>query len=268
MDAIDVKTLKNIKRNQAGFSLVELMVVATIMGVLTLGMANMFVNQSSSVGYLEDKLSTIELKTTIMSQLFLNESCKNTLGLKSILPTQDITTLVDKDNKEFMKIGDPEKGIFDRLKINSFQLANVNTTAAANESGLMELLIFTERQRKGGGPQVLAPISISLRVFTSATGSTIEDCAAGGGLNDEIDKACVFTQTDSDLKSKQIILKDMQSASTKTTEEPSCGFHCYNQRHTYSDTFRCDKQNLIRTGRENLRTERGSYQDGPEGPNS
>ena len=103
----------------------------------------------------DDFTGLIDLEREINLKLSHDEICNNTLAGFVIGSTEEIV-LKDKNNEVYLKTGD----IRDKLKIKKIELEM--TGAKASQSNLALLKIFTQRTRKGGGPDGFEAISVNL----------------------------------------------------------------------------------------------------------
>lgn len=181
---------KSIILSENGFTIISVIIAASIASVVGLAISTLIVSQSSSVSYLEDRLSTLALDSNLQLNFSDSQACTHSLKGKSILGSQNIMALKDKDANEFVSAS-PSSVLssYDRLDISAIQLVNVNATNAPGSSGKMNLLVNIERQRNSG-PRDLKPKELKLAVTVDASGK-IDTCSltsgSGGG---EFEKAC------------------------------------------------------------------------------
>ena len=179
--------MKHLYKNNSGFSLVEIMIAGAIMGVIILGTTQMLQGQMQTVSFLEDKLSGLDFKGTLIGKLNNEDACKETLGGLAVSNSQNLTAIKAADGSVTYSTTDTSLSSFNKLDITRIQLQNVNLVNAANQFGEMKILVSLKRQRLGGGPPELKPLEITLGVRTRNTTALIDSCRAysDGGFENQ-----------------------------------------------------------------------------------
>jgi len=191
MREVNKLELNKSKNKQCGFSLVSVLMAASIMTVLGVMVSQTIIQQGQSVSYLEDRLAKVDFKNKMLSMFSIGDSCTNTLVGKSILDEQTLDVIKDQNDVTNIDLNTGTSKAHESLIIGSIDLDNIDTPNAPSSEGRMTLSINMERVRTGGGPKALSPVELSLRVRTGAAG-LIESCTVEGGSGSaDIETSCV-----------------------------------------------------------------------------
>lgn len=172
--------------NQKGFSILQLVVAASLMSVLSLGLTNMIQSQSRTVYYLEDQMSHQNFKKELESLLMDNAICNSSL-LGKTLPTSLLSvapvsgTDFEIRNTSGVTIFDPldsNKNSYDNLVLNGIKMQNLDITNPL-VGGNVNLEISVGRKRGSG--QKLKNINIVKSVILDASWN-VQGCI-GGSVN-------------------------------------------------------------------------------------
>lgn len=168
-----------IKNVQKGFSLIEVIITSSIMIVLLAAFAQLLQSQRESISFLEDQLAKTDFKQTVGSLLSDPNACRNTFLNFEVLPTQMVTDLKNQDDNVQFSSTDLTKKTFERLDLDKMELINDNLADAPDTSGTMRLVVFSLRQRDGGGPKELSPFETLITMETDSS-NRIHRCQAFG----------------------------------------------------------------------------------------
>lgn len=159
------------KNQEFGFSLIEVVIVASLMSVLALGAATMINQQSLSVNFLQDKLSRVNMERELTDLLSDSSLCQSTFqGLRPSRAPASLNALNGDGGTSFLSQNSAKEGVV----VNRISYRNIDLTPPAT-TGRFELQIDLSRERKGGGPQEMRPIL--RRVHANIDGSgTITSC--------------------------------------------------------------------------------------------
>ena len=161
--------LKSKKNNERGFSLIQVVVAASLMSVISLGIASLIHNQSQNINYLEDRLSHQNLK--IEFDALVNSLClKQLKDLQIPKLTKEIKKikLVRTDGNDLYNPYTPDQNNFEMLKIDRVTIQNV-TLLGSLLNGRIELSLYPKRIRRGGGPTELKPFKKEINVTINNT---------------------------------------------------------------------------------------------------
>lgn len=181
------KPYKRSPQNEAGLSLVEVLIAVSILTSVILGFMSFMNHETQSISYLEDKLSQINLENDLRLQLSNPTDCASFLGNEkapNTSGTADITNSLNRTalSKIFQVNGN--QILYDKLKIDKISLEGSSLTSP-NSAGLLDLVVYPSRVRTGGGPSALHPIKI--KTFVSVAGGyKIMSCTP----EDENQKGC------------------------------------------------------------------------------
>ncbi len=175
------------RKNEHGGSLIGVIISGTIFTIIAAASAQMISNQTASVSYLEDRLSSVDLKGALISTLNNAKACENTFqGKKVTRKPITVDQIKDANDDTFIDVTDPRLKSYDRLDLDNISL-NINPNVIpASDSGSMKLRVYPKRQRTGSGPVDLSPVEITLAITTDAD-QKISSCRAyadGSGVGD------------------------------------------------------------------------------------
>lgn len=169
-----------------GFSLIELLVVVTVLGFLSTGIATLLSNQMNTSTYLDDKASRRDLKIELDRLLSDPTACIATLASVTIpgegIP-KELTNLKLKnsDGSLVFETGNS----YDKINLN-FELKNLDI-ASTETDGITELTIKLNRQRSSGQQMMQSlkyRLATTVDLATRAFSSCISESSSGSGVND------------------------------------------------------------------------------------
>lgn len=181
--------------NEQGFSLVQVMIAAGMLGLVSLGTMRLMENQSKSASTTESKFESSETLNDIRLLLSERDSCRRSFGitpgnpntgtllLNSINPG-DVTELyyvnVDQGVEDLRYTADSDPNLAPQIGSSDIRLLelDVEGSVAAGSSGQAELLVTLYRGSNVYGPQQITK-RIPLNVLTDSSGYLI-DCSTGG----------------------------------------------------------------------------------------
>lgn len=186
---LEVTGIRGVMVNQKGTSLIEVVVMSGVMVALMVGFMSMMNHETEGVAYLEDKLSRVALESELRTRFANPTSCEGILHGTVAPPknnSKDLTQLAAFD-QVFQKRGNAF--FYDKLKIKKISMEGSDLTAP-NSAGTVDLMFYSERTRKGGGPSSLQPVKIKT-LITVGTGYTVESCRLEGDA--AANQSCVVT---------------------------------------------------------------------------
>jgi len=157
---------------ESGFTLIGVMVAAGVASIISVAISQLILQQSSSISYLEDRLSKISLDNELKINFSYADTCKNTLNGKDILADQSLTTIFDTHNNPIIS---STAGNYDNIKVKNIRLENVDVPTAPVETGVMKLVIEIERLRGPASSKDVKSLEYDLLVRTDSS-SQIDDC--------------------------------------------------------------------------------------------
>lgn len=164
--------------NSKGYTLLETMISLAILGTIAGSTMILINNQSKYIYYLEDRLSLANLREEIAQVLRVGQTCNNTFRGKKLENEPKSFEVIHKSGKVLYTHKEGrEINFYERLNITNLTYKNVDVPVEMG-SGWMEVAIHTQRQRKGGGPDILAPKTFRMRVSTN-THQQIASCDTG-----------------------------------------------------------------------------------------
>lgn len=114
-----------ILNNQSGFSLIQVMVSAALMGILSLGFMQMNQSQIKNQKGLESAVEVNSLHSTITRSLISDSVCDTTFAAKSIASGTNIPTIIGGSGVELFK-ADGSKVYGGTVAINSINIERVS----------------------------------------------------------------------------------------------------------------------------------------------
>lgn len=162
----------NRKQKQSGFTLVSVVVGAALMSGLSLGFYSMVSQVTSTLGVLEDKTDSLDLKNIIALELANPTACLNTFGGNSISARQNISQIKNAVNA----VSYQNNQEYNRLNIIELNLVNQSVPSAPSSTGNMNLEVVVQRIRSTG-VQDLRPLVIPIQVTTNPSG-VIAECTS------------------------------------------------------------------------------------------
>lgn len=164
--------------NNRGYTLVESMISMAILGTIAGSTMMLINNQSKYIYYLEDRLALANLRAEVSQELRVANTCDKTFEGKKLDFEPKSFEIVHKSGEILYSYKKESPGsVYERLNIKNLTYKNVDVPSEMG-SGWMEVAIHAERQRKGGGPDVLAPTTFRMRVSTN-THKQIASCDTG-----------------------------------------------------------------------------------------
>lgn len=165
-------------QDSTGFSIVSALVGTSIALIGALALSKMLIDQSKTISYLEDRLSTNSLASEVQMVLAPELACIQSLSGARLSVATDggnspPVTIRDRTSTERFKA--PQK--YDRLEISRIVL-NIPTPIPAGGSGEVDFVVSLQRQRGEGFGQ-LAPITIKKLVHLDPA-SNVTSCTSLG----------------------------------------------------------------------------------------
>ncbi len=167
---------------ERGFSLVEVMVVASVVAVIGLGSAHMISQQQALATYLEDRLANLQLQNQIQLQLSYTAACTASLNGVSLnlnsSQTSSVTSIRDNlGNVVLSSFSDQGN-----LRIEQIVLRN-RSVPVLGGSGLIDIEVSTTRKRKILDSKAFLPSVVTINASTNPAGAIIR---CGGNFGAEI----------------------------------------------------------------------------------
>ena len=124
---------------QNGFSLLEVSIAMGVMIFMALGVGSMVLQQSKSIGMLEDRLANVDLKRTLEQALSYLGACDNSFIHKN-MKSESINNLVLKDHRgsDFLA----PNGDYKSLKIHDIRLSG--SSLVASSSNTLDLIVVVQ----------------------------------------------------------------------------------------------------------------------------
>jgi prepilin-type N-terminal cleavage/methylation domain-containing protein len=172
-----------ISRSMKGFSLIELLVVTTILGFIAAGISSLLANQMNISVYIDDKASRRDLKVELDRLLSTEASCVATLDALTIPligVDKDLGVLSIKDQAGNLAFS---TNSFEGLNISNATLRNLDITNTAT-SGMTELTFNLERQKSRDGRQMLQGLSFKLNTTVDSATREITNCSTSSSSNE------------------------------------------------------------------------------------
>jgi hypothetical protein len=161
--------------NQNGFGLIMVIISASIMSVLVLGISNMMVNNASSISYLEDRSNSLDFKNVLTLELSNSLACTNSLSSINLTSgSLNLNSIRDQSNTIVRNTNDS----YDMISIGNMKIENVNVPLNTNSTGIANLIVTLNRLR---GKQVLKPLTIPIQITTTSSNPLrVASCVAVG----------------------------------------------------------------------------------------
>lgn len=198
-------------KDERGFSLVQVMVAAGLVGVISLGVNQLIGNMNKSVVTAESKGEELSLKTTISTFLKSSSACRETLVGKNI--GDNIDAIKNSAGTEVIKVysSSLDNKYGNRsVKINSMKLVD-RAEPEADGTRMIDFEVELERVKKQVRGSRVRVLRIPIRVeaasatdvinscFTASDGLVVlameESCNMLGGTWDATDKKCDLGST-------------------------------------------------------------------------
>lgn len=181
--------MKN-RKSQLGMGLVQVVIAASLMSTLSLVVAGMIVSQSRQISYMEDRMSYMNAKKHIEDLIDLNaDACTESVSGVKIPKKGAKVSIAIKDSDKSIVFDARKKNHnkYDRIKIKKLYVEDINAYKSKDGEGEVDIIVETERERKGGGPTTLTPIKIRKKVVIDQKSKKLTDCIDS---NNQVD-ACV-----------------------------------------------------------------------------
>jgi len=219
--------------NQRGVSMIEVLLMSSVMLVMALSFASMMSSQSQGVAFLEDKLSRVALESN--TRLFLSDAgfCKSLLedvvapkgkAVVDLEPALVRPSQVESLQKFLQKQKDYYS--YDKLKMGRMTLEN-SGLSAPNSSGTIDVGFYPARLRTGGGPDQLQVVKMKVLVNVDKdykiTSCSLAETSQGGlgvgqvWTNMRASRACGVSYTNDTGKPIQVIIFNPDGAGSGTT---------------------------------------------------
>ncbi len=201
-----------MKLNIKGFTLVEIMVAAGLLGVLSVAFMNLTHNQVTTQKRMETKYEENALNSRIAQALLNNQSCVNTFGLGETLTNDlSISSIKNKLNNDILNTTNVYGN--NTIKIASMTLKDFNsvTVGPSQKAGEGKLVVEMQRMSKliKGNKKIVKsyPVEFNLDENNklvscfSALGNAvdtavIESCTKIGGVYDHVTNKCILVDFD------------------------------------------------------------------------
>lgn len=182
-----------LTNSQNGFALVQALIVAALMGVLSLIFGSMINSQNQSVNYVEDRLAAVQMAGTVETILRSPQACEKSFSGLSIQKNNNtaVTSIKDTRGKVLVKSNTKEQ----HLRVGQMTLS-APSPLGASSSGIVALSIPLQRLRKGGGPEHLSALKVQVLVSLNSHGK-ITKCSA-----DDLDEDNTVTEDDEETASR------------------------------------------------------------------
>ena len=140
---------------QAGFSLIEVLITAGVLSILSLAMANLTAQQRKSTAYLERQLAKVDLIRNIETILQDGPNCQKTLEtitMPAVDASVDVASIKDSSGAEIYESSE----IYNRLKLEKIEVIN-RTVVSASSTGFVDMLVHIKLEESAEGPKALYP---------------------------------------------------------------------------------------------------------------
>ena len=175
---------------QAGFSLIEVLIAAGVLSVLSLAMANLVAQQRKSTAYLERQLAKVQLIRNIETILKDGISCQNTLvgtTLPAVGNSVNIGSLRDNGGAIIYR----SNHIYNRLQLGQIEVKNA-TVSTHSSTGFVDMIVPI-KLASAEGPKALRPGVF--RISVSVDSSNIVSGCSGTDFGFVEDFECSLTST-------------------------------------------------------------------------
>jgi hypothetical protein len=158
-----------------GFSLLEVMIVAGLMMIVSLGAAQFITSQGQQISAMEDRLSRLHLGEEVERIFSQRELCRALLRRSAVPKNQEPVSLrIEDDLGRVIFNPKLEDNIYDHLRITDAQFRNLSVTGP-NSVGDLQILLTLERLRQGGSNPELTPVNFRLPVVVDSN-SLVKSC--------------------------------------------------------------------------------------------
>lgn len=173
---------KKFKLRESGFALVEIMVAAGMLGLLSLGVSSLMSNMSKSGRQIEAKIDFSQAALRIAGMLSAPGTCLNTFGpvvnsAAAVTAAEsaaglDFTEVLDSKGDVFLDTADSNNNTEGRITFVQFNIRNLDTS-----SGTAEL--YVRGTYKTSKSITMEKVEIVPMVFTIAS-DAVDQCATSG----------------------------------------------------------------------------------------
>lgn len=155
----EFKRMRQILRNASGFSLIEVMVAASVMIVIALAIAQQSKMQAQMITGTESKMDIYDFRTSIAIALTKNNACQATLNGKK---AGDAVTKIVRMYQDFSTSGSPwiQEDLYDLSTQSRFYLGYLELTGMrlvgglpAGNTGEMKLEVEIQNKKDVTGPK-------------------------------------------------------------------------------------------------------------------
>ncbi len=161
--------------SNAGFSLIEVMLVASLMLIVSLGAAQFISSQNQQINVMEDRLSRINLSQEVTQIFNRQEHCVRLLKQVRILKNMKPQNIrIENDMGRTLFDPNAEQNHYDHLNIESAQIRNLSIQGA-NRLGNLEVRLDVKRLRKGGSNTQMNPVIVRLPAVVD-NNSNVKSC--------------------------------------------------------------------------------------------
>lgn len=200
-----------------GFSLLEIMVVAAMLGGLALVGMQLMKNQQDATVFAEAKNEELSLMRNLQMALVKKQVCQKTFANKKV--GEIVDAIISSDDQTLYQLNAPINGI---LKITSFETTE-SSIPPKGGYGAFNLIVGIQRLKKGVGTKELKKTltiqaefdehGMILQCYSDVDSSIktakIEMCESFGGSFIDADNRCqlnaVFSNSDKEVVSKALL---------------------------------------------------------------
>lgn len=177
------------KSSEAGYSIVSVLMGASLLSIITAGMTQVISTSIQQVTLMEDRIELLDLKNEIQSLLANEISCRNTLRNTPVTKgMSEVRAMMDVDNNT---VFEEQKHIYpsSRIIVDEIRMVDKNVNSAPGGSGEVNVIVNVSRKTMTGY-QKMKPIDMAVFVEKSATSDLVADCAATGRAPVSVAKVC------------------------------------------------------------------------------
>lgn len=162
-------------RNEKGFIMIQVIIVAVIISFLSLVMGSLILQQRMATGYLEDQLERLQAIRYLEAIIVDNLACQLTFQGMAV-PAGNNYLNVNELKDRNGNLAYESNSIVNKLNIGQMRIQN-ESVLAPNSTGYIEIEVPFSRTRLGGGPEdfrsfkskVLVTVDAASRVTTCSS---------------------------------------------------------------------------------------------------